>query len=191
METFCKNRQSSIRWEEGFSAAALPEDKKELLFSEGSLTLYLERILGSPVEVEVSRTAYSTLGPDEASYLEESPYQESMEREVWLKAGEERLVYARTLIPVSCMEKDLMEVLKQGGEPLGRILSTKNITFTKDRLKVGITRCSGAARDLGIDSERPLFARRYRLMSRKGSSKWNIKASVTEVFSPELVCAGG
>lgn len=173
------------------SAAALPEDKKEFLFSEGSLTLHLEKALGSPVEVEVSRTAYSTLGPDEASYLEESPHQESMEREVWLKAGGKRLVYAQTLIPVSCMEKDLMEVLKQGGEPLGRILSTKNIAFTKDKLEVGIVRCREAARDLGIDSERPLFARRYRLMSRKSSGKWNIKASVTEVFSPELVCAGG
>jgi chorismate--pyruvate lyase len=189
MQTFFENRLRSKSRDETLSASALPEDKRELLLSEGSLTLHLERILGTPVEVEVSRTAYAPLGPDEASYLEESPQQDAMEREVWLTSGEKKLVYARTVIPVACMEEGLMEVLKQGGEPLGRILSSKNIPFTKDGLEVGIIRCQGAASDLGIDPEKPLFARRYRLMSRKESGQWNIKASVTEVFSPELVCA--
>jgi chorismate-pyruvate lyase len=189
MYTFFENWLRADEWEETFRTPALPAHQKELLLSGDSLTLELERIYGSPVEVEVSRTAYSPLGPDEASYLDERPSEESMEREVWLRVGGKRLVYARTLIPLARMEKGLMEVLKQGGEPLGKILSSKKIPFTKDRLEVGIVRCERAAEDLGIDRERPLFARRYRLLSRKGKGRWNIKASVTEVFSPELVSA--
>jgi chorismate-pyruvate lyase len=192
-ETFSNNWLNSNELpdelKEAFSASALPEDQKELLLSEGSLTLHLERIFGSPVEVEVSRTVYSPLSPDEASYLDESPCEESMIREVWLRVGGKRLVYARTLIPLARMERGLMEVLKQGGEPLGKILSTKNIPFTKDRLEVGVIKNERAAKELGIDPERPLFARRYRLLSMKEEGRWNIKASVTEVFSPELVGA--
>jgi chorismate-pyruvate lyase len=189
VDTLLDNWLRANEWEETLSTSAMPADQKELLLSGGSLTLHLETLFGSPVEVEVSRTVYSSLGPDEASYLDERPDQQSMEREVWLRAGGKRLVYARTLIPLACMEKGLMEVLKQGGEPLGKILSSKKIPITKDRLEVGIVRCDRAATDLGLDSERPLFARRYRLLSRDGKGQWNIKASVTEVFSPELVCA--
>jgi chorismate-pyruvate lyase len=189
IETFSNNWLKPDEWEETFSTSALPADQRELLLSEGSLTLHLERIFGSPVEVEVSRTVYSPLSPDEASYLDENPYEESMTREVWLRVNGKRLVYARTLIPLARMERGLMEVLKQGGEPLGKILSSKNIPFTKDRLEIGVVRSERAATELGIDSERPLFARRYRLLSMKEEGQWNIKASVTEIFSPELVGA--
>lgn len=189
MYTFLEDWVSSKDLEKTFWTSTLPEDKKELLLGEGSLTLQLEALFGSPVEVEVRSTSYSALEPDEASYLDEGPDEESMEREVWLRVGGKRLVYARTLIPLTRMESSLMEVLKDGGEPLGKILSTKKIPFTKDRLEIGIVRCERAAKELGIDSERALFARRYRLLSQSEAGLWNIKASVTEVFSPELISA--
>ncbi len=191
MYTFLENWLKASEWEETLRHPTLGAEATALLLGEGSLTLELERVFNTPVEVEVSRTAHSPLEADEAEYLEETPAQESMEREVCLKAGGKRLVYARTVIPLALVEKDLIDVLKEGDEPIGKILSDKNYHFAKDRLELGLVRSESAAAALGVDPGSPLFARRYRLLSRKEGNGWNIKASVTEVFSPELMHANG
>lgn len=162
--------------------------QKLLLLSDGSMTLDLELLYNSKVGVEVRFKGTSPLPGEDASYLEEKPGEDAMEREVWLTVDNRRLVYAHTLIPLSCIEGGLKEELERyANEPLGRVLNANRVFFTKEKLEVGVVRCPTAAGDLGAPASIPFIARRYILSNREAASGWIIKASVTEIFSPGLV----
>lgn len=157
-----------------------------LLLSDGSMTLNLELLTGSKVEVEIRRSGLARLSKNAAAYLEEEQGNPSLEREVWLTAGGKRLIYAQTLIPLNRIEEKLLEALRmEGNEPLGRVLNSKKIPFTKDRLEVGVVSCARASTDLGMDARTPLMARRYVLFNK--GDRWVIKAAVTEIFSPDVI----
>ncbi|MEE9615372.1 MAG: chorismate lyase [Thermodesulfobacteriota bacterium] len=191
METtlYCDDWLSAGEWEGSEGASALGADQKELILSGGSLTLRLEALFGSKVEVEMKRRRTSTLSPEMAAYLEEEVNSPSMEREVWLTVEGKRLVYAHTVIPLECIERGLVDVLTSGEEPLGRVLADKNVPFMKERLGLGTVRCAEAATDLGVDVQTSFFARRQLLFNRNKTDVWVIKAAVTELFSPGLVSA--
>lgn len=158
-----------------------------LLLSDGSMTLDLELLFG-PVGVEVRRKGACPLSTEAAMYLGEGAQKDALVREVWLTAGAKRLVYAHSLIPFDCIDEGLREDLeRRSNEPLGRVLNSKKIFFSKDRLEVGSVLCAQAAMDLGGDENTPFIARRYILSNRKEDGGWVIKASVTEIFSPEII----
>ncbi|MBI5492323.1 MAG: chorismate lyase [Deltaproteobacteria bacterium] len=176
--------------EKGFRGelGGLLPHQKLLLLSDGSLTLELELLWRSVVEVEVKFKGTTTLSKEAAEYLEEAPDKEAMEREVWLTIEGKRLVYAHSIIPLNCIEKGLKDALEaHSDEPLGRVLNTKKVFFSKKKLEVGKVVCRSAAADLGIEEDSPLIARRYMLYNDEGPGKWIIKAAVTEVFSPEII----
>lgn len=176
--------------EKGFRGelGGLLPHQKLLLLSDGSLTLELELLWRSVVEVEVKFKGTTTLSKEAAEYLEEAPEKEAMEREVWLTIDGKRLVYAHSIIPLNCIEKGLRDALEaHSDEPLGRVLNTKKVFFSKKKLEVGKVICHSAAADLGIVEDSPLIARRYMLYNDEGPGKWIIKAAVTEVFSPEII----
>ncbi len=176
--------------EKGFCSElnGLLPHQKLLLLSDGSLTLELELLWRSIVEVEVKFKGTTTLSKEAADYLEEAPDKEAMEREVWLTIEGKRLVYAHSIIPLHCIESGLKEALEaHSGEPLGRVLNTRKVFFSKKKLEVGLVICHSASLDLGIDEASPLIARRYMLYNSEGPGKWIIKAAVTEVFSPEII----
>ncbi len=176
--------------EKGFRGelGGLLPHQKLLLLSDGSLTLELELLWRSVVEVEVKFKGTTTLSKEAAEYLEEAPDKEAMEREVWLTIDGKRLVYAHSIIPLNCIEKGLKDALEaHSDEPLGRVLNTKKVFFSKKKLEVGKVVCRSAAADLGIEEDSPLIARRYMLYNDEGPGKWIIKAAVTEVFSPEII----
>lgn len=161
-----------------------------LLFSEGSMTTELDLLSNERVEAEIRFNGPTALSGAEADFLGAKPGDDAIEREVWLNAGEKRLLYARTLIPMNMMDRDVKAALdEKGSEPLGRVLSSNGILFAKERLEIGIVRCPAASKDLNLPAQTPLFARRYILFNR-GAHGWIIKAAVTEVFSPELIGAG-
>ncbi len=162
--------------------------QKLLLLSDGSLTLDLELLYGSKVEVEVKYKGTGPLPEQAACYLDEKAGGTVMEREVWLTVEGKKLVYAHTLIPLSCIEGGLKEELERNAnEPLGRVLTSNKVFFSKEKLEVGVVRCRSAAAELGSPAQTPFIARRYILSNRQTSGVWVIKASVTEIFSPELV----
>ena len=162
--------------------------QKLLLLSDGSLTLDLELLYGSKVGVEVKYKGTGPLPEQAAGYLNEKAGTEAMEREVWLTVEGKKLVYAHTLIPLSCIESGLKEELERNAnEPLGRVLSSNKVFFSKERLEVGVVRCRSAAIELGSPDSTPFIARRYILSNIKPTGEWVIKASVTEIFSPALV----
>lgn len=166
----------------------LKPHQKLLLLSDGSMTLDLELLYGSMVEVEVKYKGVSSITDEEADFLDENPEDSAMEREVWLTVNGKRLVYAHSLIPIACIEEGLKgELEKYSDEPLGRVLNSNKVFFSKERLQVGIVRCESAASDLGITPDIPFIARRYILFNKETPERWIIKAAVTEVFSPEII----
>lgn len=169
----------------------LAAHEKLLLFSEGSMTLELELLTGKRIDVELRLMGERPLDKGEAGFLGVKEGDPAMEREVWLLAGGERLLYAHTLIPLECIDRGVKEALDQmSSEPLGRVLTSKGVLFAKERLEAGLVLCEAASVDLGLSTESALYARRYILYNRSGAG-WVIKAVVTEVFSPRLVSGAG
>lgn len=168
----------------------LEPHEKLLLLSDGSLTVELELVYGSAVEVELVYRGFTTLSPDESDFLVEDQENESVEREVWLTVGGRRLVFARTLIPLVSLDRGLMKTLDESSsEPIGRVLNTLKIPFRKEGLEVAVVRCAPAAEALEIDPDTPMTARRYLLTNTEFGTRPVIKAVVTEVFNPEVVPA--
>lgn len=168
--------------------AGLSNGEAALLFSEGSLTLELETLFGSRVDVELCHKGVTRLRAEDAAYLDEPPGTEAADREVWLLVEGRRFVYARTLIPSGRIDGALLSLLEENeAEPLGRVLSSSGIPLDKTRLEVGALRCPEVALALGLGPEIPLAARRYILYNRKKDGAWLLKAAVTEIFSPGIV----
>jgi len=169
--------------------AGLKPHQKLLLLSDGSMTLDLELLFGSAVEVEVERSAVTPLSAIDAAYLDEDESMEVTEREVWLTVGGRKLVWAHTLIPTLCVSPEIKEALDtHSGEPIGRVLNEKKVFFSKSRLEVGVVACAHAAKGLNLPPDTLLVARRYILSNRQGRD-WLIKAAITEIFSPEIISA--
>ncbi len=165
----------------------LSDKERMILLSDGSLTLQLEALLNARVSVEVKRSAASELSADSAKYLDEEPRADSIEREVWLSVNDERLVYAHLVIPVSSIEPWLLAALKEGAEPLGRVLQAREIPVLKEGLEIGIVNAPELCADLSIEKDALLYARRYKLSNRKEDGGWIIKAEICEILSPALV----
>lgn len=174
----------------GTLLAGMTPQQKLLLLSDGSMTLGLEGLLGSRVEVDLRHRGHTPLGAQDAAYLGEDAGKESMEREVWLTIDGKRLIYAQTIIPLDRIDKSLLNTLNErGDEPLGRVLHTGHVPFIKENLEIAQLRCALAACGLGLKTDALFMARRYILLNKKEGGGWVIKASVTEVFSPEIISA--
>lgn len=168
--------------------ANLLPHQRLLLLSDGSLTLDLELLWKSMVDVEVKHKGVTTLSKEDADYLEESPDKGALEREVWLTIDSRKLVYARSVIPHDRINRELLDDLEaHSEEPLGRVLTTRKVFFSKKKLELSVVRCEEAALDLGLEEKTPLIARRYILFNLENPESWIIKASVTEIFSPEII----
>jgi chorismate-pyruvate lyase len=187
----------------------LLEAQRELLLSTGSMTLALETHTGKTVQVELRKTARIDLSCETGDYLGLSPTpdkeprrKKTLEREVWLTAGGVRLIYARTLIPLECIDAGLLGLLEaESAEPIGRILASLKIPFSKSSLEVGTLRAVGPARDLGLDPDTLFTARRYILFNdaptvgggtdvstKEGGKEGGlIRAAVFEIFNPALI----
>ncbi len=168
--------------------AGLKPHEKLLLISEGSMTEALELLLNERISVELKHKGLSALGHAEAGYLQAPLNSPAIEREVWLTAGKKRLIYAQSIIPSDCIEAWLQrEIDLNAGEPLGRVLTQRNVPFVKNGLEIAMVECRDAALDLALPEHTAFLARRYILSNRSNSGQWVIKASVTEVFSPEIM----
>ena len=167
--------------------SALSSKERMILLSDGSLTLLLEALLRDRVSVEVKRNTSAPLSPEAAAYLGEEPSIDALEREVWLKVKARKLVFAHLVVPVSTVEPWLLDALKEGTEPLGRVLKNREIPVLKEALEIGVVRAPELSADLKIEPASELYARRYKLTNRVEGGGWIIKAEICEVLSPSLV----
>ena len=183
----------------------LAPGQRELLLSTGSMTLQLEQRSSATVRVELRRSAEIDLPEETSGYLglpalatpgaHPAPKRRAIEREVWLTADAVRLIYARTLIPLDLIDARLLELLEsKNEEPIGRVLSSHKIPFSKLKLQLGTLRSAELAEDLNIKPDTLFTARRYILFNNdpkgdalKAAEPRLIKAVVFEIFNPALI----
>ena len=186
---------------EGAWRSGLDPEESTLLLSPGSMTRDLEALLGSRVEVEVSRNGFTALDEEAGRCLGlgEGVGKKAFEREVWLIAGGKSLVYARSVIPVDTTREWVLKAL-EAAEPMGRILASNNVRFVKENIELGVVRCEEVAEGLGMDAATPLVARRYILSGKDpagtarvggggggGGGGSVIRAAVTEIFGKDIL----
>ncbi|MBI3754215.1 MAG: chorismate lyase [Deltaproteobacteria bacterium] len=164
----------------------LPPQQKLLLLSDGSLTKFLETSNRSPVDVEIKNHETRRLEKDEAEYLEVDAPQDAIIRDVWLIQNKRRLVYARSIFPLSGLDKHFIETIAAGIEPIGKSLTGHGLSASKDKLEICAVHCIDANNALNLAPEAILWAKRYRLSAQTPSGVEGIKASITEIFSPEI-----
>lgn len=174
--------------------SGLSPEERTFLLSPDSMTEALERQFGARVRAEVIVSGLTPLPEETAGFLGSGAGEKALERGVWLTAGKLRLVYAHSLIPAASVDEGLFEILKEmDSEPIGRVLESNNITFTKERIEVGLVSCPQTALGLAMDKDTTFFARRYILIGAKeGAPKKgpSIRAAIMEIFSPGVISTG-
>lgn len=169
----------------------LSVSQRLLLLSEGSMTVNLELFSGSgeKVEADVRFADSGALDESEALCLEEDEGKGAFEREVWLKIAGKMLICARTVIPFDRIDAKLLKTLtdEKAPQPLGRILREMNMVFSKEKIELAVVTSNQVSEALAVSANTPFAARRYVLLSKARAKLCNIKALITEIFSPELI----
>lgn len=164
----------------------MPPQCRLLLLSDGSLTNFLEALSGFPVDVEIKDHEARRINKEEATYLEVLASQDAIIRDVWLIQDRKKLVYARSVFPLAGLDKDFLNKLSTSLEPLGRNLTEQGLLTFKDKLEICAVHCKKINNLLNLAPEAILWAKHYRLSAQTPSGVEGIKASITEIFSPEL-----
>ncbi len=185
--TLIQDWTDSVNWQSSVGKNYLPPHHLLLLTSDGSLTRHLETIRLCRIAVEIKSISRTNINDLNSTFLETAQNQEVLERDVWLKDKERRLVYAHSVIPVSCMNKRLLDETSRMAKPLGRILSAEFPFFRKDKIEVGIVSYPHIAAELSISKDTPLWARRYRLSALNPTGSNLVQVMVLEIFSPDFL----
>ncbi len=113
-----------LRWcnQQRCFSTELNAEIKSWLFDAGSLTTRLINHCSSHFSVKVLSVTRATPTPDEIKALNLKVRSQAVIRQVLLMCGEQPLVYARTIIPVSSMRGSLRGVVLLGNKSLGAVL---------------------------------------------------------------------
>lgn len=152
-----------------------------ILSSDGSMTHMLSALILHPIDLEEPRHDETKAGAEIAGYLGIEADQRVITRDVWLRHGRQKLLYAHSIIPVTQSGKDFWEEIIQKNRPIGYFFGEQGLLTLRDCLSIGLVRCEEMAKDLSLQSDQAFWARRYRLTV-------NVKfvAVILEVFSPVL-----
>lgn len=153
-----------------------------MLTLDGTITRTLQAIHLRPIEVDVIQQSTARLDRETAQFLEGPPnLSEMISREVWLRAGRQRLLFASTLLAFKDRENRLKERLN-GREPLGAIIEASRLPSMKDKMVIGRLIFPEVAQGFGLAAAAELWARHYRLCISDV-----VRASVLEIFSPAAI----
>ncbi len=167
----------------------LAPEEERLLCAQDSMTTLLEGLYGQSVSVSAVVRMRRPLEAQSAAYLGVQDGGQALARGVWIRAGNEPLIFAFSLIPIETLDRAILAILEAGDpQPIGRTLQKEGVDFTKEAMEAGVIRCPLVAEGLGRKSEEAFFARQYLLLGRKKSTLV-IKAAIIEVFSPRLISA--
>lgn len=178
---------TSITWKtlEEFLAVVNPLEVapvvRLLLASDGSMTTALEALRVGRISVEVVRQGEESIDDDSARRLGVSPRQTAVSRHVWLTHGDERLVYAMSVLPTGSLAPEVAAEVRRGIEPLGRLFDTASRAVIRDGLRIGRLHDPDMAKAFGADPADLLWCRAYRLAVER-----TLTASIVEVLSPRL-----
>lgn len=181
------NISLSSGWMEGdqflslCSSASINTPTRMILLSDGLLTRLLNALLLSPITLQRLRQEEVTLNNEMAEYIETEGGQRVIDRDVWLMNGDERLVYANSILPVSLMRDEIYNGIIKGDIPIGALLTDQSILTRRDRLQIARVKAPDISIELGLPEDNEFWARRYRLNTEGG-----FKGAILEVFSPRL-----
>jgi len=113
-----------LRWcnQQQCISKELNAEIKKWLFDSGSLTTRLISHCDKPFSVKVLSVSRATPTPDEIKALKLKPRSQAIIRQVLLLCGDQPVVYARTVIPVSSMRGSLRGIVLLGNKSLGAVL---------------------------------------------------------------------
>ncbi len=100
----------------------IPQEWQSWLYNDESLTARLKGACDESFRVEVLEQRYESIEPDEADAMSIPPDEEALLREVYLYCGEQRMVYARSVIPTSTLTGPEKQLENLGDQPLGAFL---------------------------------------------------------------------
>ncbi len=151
---------------------------RKWLMDEGSLTSRL-KVRCSSFSVRNVRLCWEPPLPDEAGLLGLRPGAAAWIREVWLQDGERRLVFARSVLPKSCLRGSWRTLVRMGNRPLGAALFADAYVMRRPlafrKLSQTHPALATAAVDFPLWARRSVFVRGGRLIL------------VTEAFLPEVL----
>lgn len=163
------------------SSGIINPSARMLLLSDGSLTRLLNAFLLSPVTLNRLRQEEVTLDKEMAEYIGAEAGQKVIDRDVWLMSGNDKIVYANSILPTSLMRDEIYNGITRGDTPIGTLLTDQSILTIRDRLQIARVKAPEVSRELGLPDGTELWARRYRLNTEGG-----FKGVIQEVFSPRL-----
>ncbi len=163
-------------------AASLSGEEVRLLNSPDSLTEYLETSLKNIIHAELVESKDIT--PDDV-FLNLFDIEEDhtfAQRIIWLTSENKRLIYAKSVI--ASTDKSLLEVLKSTTDPLGKVLTSKGIKFSKSQIFIAVT-SKEESKEL-FNANAPLFSKSY-VLENTDKSSLTLKAFIREIFNPSLI----
>jgi chorismate-pyruvate lyase len=155
-----------------------------LLTSDGTLTRSLQALVRSSIYLEVIRQETHGIEEEAAQHLDLDlkNAHEALFREVWLlNEQRERLVYARSILPVESLSPSFYHELSLKKRTLGDLIESLNLPSLKDKMSFSRVSSMALVKEFHSAGDADLWCRRYRL-----SVPSQILASIEEVFSPSL-----
>jgi len=121
------------------------------------------------------------LEKEEATFLELDPGKQAIERTVWLRIPDQRLVFATSFIPMEGLNQTVYDKLVENKKSLGTLISEHHYPVTRDKMSFCLVQCSDIAKELEKPPLEIFWARRYRLKIEKV-----LQAFIIEIFSPRF-----
>ena len=114
----------NINWQDrsAINIVAIDKRLRAGLFQTGSLSRYLQEKCTGVFRVQPEAEAWRLPMPDEAARLSLGGDETAFIREAWLQSDEQRLVYARTVIPRATLAGTGGRLARLGARPLGEVL---------------------------------------------------------------------
>lgn len=118
----------NLLWHNKETARLRLRDKRlhPFLFQKGSLTRLLQQRCNGSFNIELITESWRNPMPDERRLLSLRNNESTFIRETWLKCGDQKLVFARTVIPRKTLRGKSIKLTRLGTKPLGDILFNDN-----------------------------------------------------------------
>ena len=153
-----------------------------LLTSGGTLTSGLQSLFMGPVYLEMINQIILETDRDTVQLLELKEPEKAVFREVWLLNDQkERMVYARSFLPMISLAPFILQQLQLKSRTIGDLIDSSNLTSLKDKMTFSRVGSAPLAKAFKIPEETSMWCRHYRLFVQN-----HLLASIQEIFSPAV-----
>ena len=172
-----------LRWcnQKRCFSTELNAEIKSWLFDSGSLTARLINHCSGKFSVKVLSVKRATPTPDEVKILKLKVRSQAIIRQVLLLCGDQPVVYARTIIPVSSMRGSLRGIVLLGNKSLGAVLFADKKMQRKPMEITSLKASHKCYAWTGYSGKKSIWGRRSVFILK------NQELLVSEFFLPELL----